>query len=88
MIITVPGHIFMYIILPTCTSNEQNSFHVTVRLFCGRRSKIVVRTLVTLLAVLHVSPFCFLPHLEIICNLLLDRCSATIDQRATMHMWW
>ena len=41
----------------------------------GRQN--VVRTSVTHLAIASYATFLFLPHFDVICDLLLDRCTAT-----------
>ena len=56
-------------------------FYVAACLFCRRRSQNAVRTLMMHLVVLHM-PFCFLPHLDIFCDRLVNRCAATIDLSA------
>ena len=42
-----------------------------------RRRQNVVRTSVTHLAIASCATFLFLPHFDIICDLLLNRCTAT-----------
>ena len=42
-----------------------------------RRHQNVVRTSVTHLAIASCATFLFIPHFDVICDLLLNRCSAT-----------
>ena len=54
-----------------------NRFHVAVRL-CGNRSQTnVVRTSVTHSAIASCGTFLFLPHFEVMCDLLPNRGTAT-----------
>ena len=58
---------------------KTNRFHVAVRLFIidHRRRQNVVRTSVTHSAIASCATFLFLPHFDVICDLLLNRRTAT-----------
>jgi len=49
----------------------------------GRQN--VVRTSVTDSAIASCATFLFLPHFDVICDLLLDRCTATWDLFVTCY---
>ena len=73
----IKGHFFPYILI--FLLYKTNRFHVAVRLFsnrsqmtskCGKNKKVAHE------AQLSVS-LMFLPHFDILCDLLLNRCTAT-----------